>query len=143
MMTNKSKGFSMIEILVVITIIAILAAIVVTNVTHYLNRGKNASVKANISTALTNSAVYFNENGNYTDFCTSDGYLIAAGEANKASGGTAVGKCTDTTFCSCSPLRATAEEGEGSTFCVDYTGFKGISTTDCQTRCTDLGSCSD
>jgi type II secretory pathway pseudopilin PulG len=133
----------MIEILVVITLIAILAAIVVTNVTHYLNRGKNAAVKANLSTALTNSAVYFNENGNYTDYCTSSGYLNPEGEVNKASGGVAVAKCTDTNFCVCSLLRVTAEEGEGSTFCVDSSGFKGISTTDCSTRCTDLGSCSD
>ena len=133
----------MIEILVVITIIAILAAIVVTNVTQYLNRGKNAAVKGNLSTALTNSAVYFNENGNYTDYCTSANYINPEAEANSASGSVAIGKCTDTAFCSCSPLRVTAEEGPGSTFCVDSSGFKGVSTTDCSTRCTDLGNCSD
>lgn len=142
-MKQTSKGFSMIELLVVVTIIAILAAIIITNVTQYVNRGKNSGIKSNLGTALTNSAVYFDQNGNYTDFCTTVGYTNPEAEVNKSSGGLTTAICTDTAFCACSPLRVTAEEDPGSTFCVDSSGFKGVSLTDCATRCTNLGACSD
>lgn len=138
-----SKGFSIIELLVVVTIIAIVAAIVLTNVTQYINRGKNSSIKSNLGTILTNSAVYFDNNGYYTDFCTSTNYTASETEINEVSGGMVVGKCTTDAFCACSPLRVTAQEDPGSTFCVDYTGFKGVSLTDCSSRCTDLGKCTD
>ena len=40
---NKQKGFTIIELIVVIAIIAILAAIVMVNVTQYINKGKDAA----------------------------------------------------------------------------------------------------
>ena len=46
---NKSKGFTIIELIVVIAIIAVLATIVLVNVTQYINRGKDAAIKGNLS----------------------------------------------------------------------------------------------
>lgn len=59
---NKSKGFTIIELIVVIAIIAVLAAIVMVNVTQYINKGKDASTIGNLNTMVTNAAVYFDSN---------------------------------------------------------------------------------
>jgi len=140
---NKSKGFTIIELLVVVAIIAVLAAIVLVNVTQYINQGKNAAIKGNLTTMLTNAAVYYDTNGHYADWLTSSGYTAphdAANAANAGAGDTVVEGCNDadcadetttppTAWCACSPIYATSTET--GTFCVDSTGFKGVTATAC------------
>ena len=67
-MQNK-KGFTIIELLVVIAIIAVLAAVVLVNVTGYINKGKDAAAKGNLATLLINGALYYDDStlgsGNY------------------------------------------------------------------------------
>ena len=46
---NKQKGFTIIELIVVIAIIAILAAIVLVNVTSYINKAKDAAIKSDLA----------------------------------------------------------------------------------------------
>ena len=43
MITNKSKGFTIIELLVVVAIIAVLTGIVLVNVTSYITKGRDAA----------------------------------------------------------------------------------------------------
>lgn len=137
----------MIELLVVVAIISILATVVLVNVTTYINRGKNAGIEGNLSTILTNASVYFDNNGNYTSFSTSTGYTNPAASAASANGGTALTfglKSTNDAWCACSVMKVTAAEPAGSTYCVDSTGYKNITTTACATRCTNTtGACSD
>ena len=59
---QKQKGFTIIELIVVIAIIAVLAGIVLVNVTSYINKGRDASVVGNLHTMLTNGAVFFDTN---------------------------------------------------------------------------------
>jgi prepilin-type N-terminal cleavage/methylation domain-containing protein len=66
---EKSKAFTIIELLVVVAIIAALTAIVLVNVTQYINRGKNASIKGDLSSLITNGTLYLEENGSYDGFC--------------------------------------------------------------------------
>ncbi|MFA6190367.1 MAG: prepilin-type N-terminal cleavage/methylation domain-containing protein [Candidatus Staskawiczbacteria bacterium] len=118
---NKQRGFTIIELIVVIAIIAVLAGIVLVNVTNYINKGKDAAAKGNLTSALTNGAVYFDTNGNYTNFLTSTGFtsvttaLTNAGYATTSSivsGGTG--------WCASVVLKATTT----NSFCVDSTGKK-------------------
>lgn len=131
MTKNKQKGFTIIELLVVVAIIAVLAAIVLVNVTGYINQGKNAAVKGNLATVLTNGAVYYDANGNYTAFCA-DAYVTTPSSAVDAAMGLATGTtaalchATATTWCTCSTLKTTSAEPAGSTFCVDSTGYKKV-----------------
>ncbi len=138
---NKQKGFTIIELLVVVAIIAVLAAIVLVNVTGYINQGKSAAVKGNMSTMLTNGAVYYDAKGNYTAFGASAGYTNPAAAAAVANGGTALtyglNTTTNATWCSCSSMKVTTLEPTGSTFCVDTSGAKSITLTACATRCTN------
>jgi prepilin-type N-terminal cleavage/methylation domain-containing protein len=153
MITNKSKGFTIIELLVVVAIIAVLAAIVLVNVTGYINQGKNAAIKGNLSTILTNGAVYFDANSNYgtsgaaspvttgTNFCTNT-YVTAPMAAVSSAGGT--GTCsinsTYTAWCACATLKDVTG-ATGQTFCVDSTGTKTQTSTACATECPAAAAC--
>ena len=48
MKNHISKGFTIIELIVVIAIIAVLAGIVLVNVTQYINKSKDASIEADM-----------------------------------------------------------------------------------------------
>ncbi len=132
---RKSKGFTIIELLVVVAIIAVLAAIVLVNVTGNINKGKNAAIKGNLSTVLTNSAVYYNTNGNYSNFCT-NAYFTGPSASITNDGGTAICKvkADNTTWCACSTLRDISG-ATGQTWCVDSSGAKKQSATACATEC--------
>ena len=151
-MTKNSKGFTIIELLVVVAIIAVLAAIVLVNVTGYINQGKNAAIKGNLATALTNGAVYYDANGNYyvdanVNLCT-NAYITGPQAAIAAAyGANVVQNCnaTATTWCACSNLKTTSADIAGSTFCVDSTGYKKVTQNPdaCATRCPAAGACVD
>ncbi|MBU2539794.1 prepilin-type N-terminal cleavage/methylation domain-containing protein [Patescibacteria group bacterium] len=140
---KTSKGFTIIELLVVIAIIAVLAGIVLVNVTSYINKGKDAAIKGNLATIMTNGAVFFDDttkgNGTYTAFCADAGYTIPAA-AITATGVTPT--CTiasgSAAYCACAPLKATS----GTVFCIDSTGAKEetVSST-CAMQCPVAGFC--
>ena len=136
---QKTKGFTIIELLVVIAIIAVLAAIVLVNVTVYINKGKDAAIKGNLTTVMTNAAVFFDTNANYTGFagnatlgCGAGGPIAAA---ITAAGSTLV--CAETTttgaqWCGCAQEKVDATKY----YCVDSSGAKIENTTACTTSCT-------
>ena len=138
------KGFTIVELLVVVSILAVLASIVFVNVSVYINKGKNAAIKSNLSTALVNSAVYADTNHSYNGFCFSSG-LTGPAAAVKGAGGSDPLPCIESTdkiaFCACSKLLNTVAEPTGSTLCIDSTGNKKITQIDCDTECSTDGAC--
>ncbi|MDP2741313.1 MAG: prepilin-type N-terminal cleavage/methylation domain-containing protein [bacterium] len=119
---NKSKGFTIIELIVVIAIIAVLAAIVMVNVTSYIAKGKDVSIKGNLSTALTNAAVYYDTITNYTSVCTDAvyGFKTALDAAGSVAGAAMIDcNASSTQWAACAQLLT-----EDKYFCVDYTGAK-------------------
>ena len=139
---NKQKGFTIIELIVVIAIIAVLAAIVLVNVTSYINKGKDAAIKGNLSSAMTNGAVYFDSNGNYTAFCaTQTATTLAAADAAWGTGGTAAICLANTSVDGTTPIGgqwcACKQEKVDTAkyFCVDSSGKKIDSATACATEC--------
>ena len=146
---NKTKkpltGFTIIELLVVVAIIAVLAAIVLINVTQYITKGRNAAIKANMSTILTNSAVFFDSptlgNGTYTGFDANSGYTVPAAEIVNI-GKTVTPGIIASKFCACATLYDTTFP----TYCIDSSGYKKATATACATRCptvTPTGVCVD
>ena len=81
--TNKywekmQEGFTLIEILIVVIIIGILAAIAVPTYLNYVKRGYASDAKVAISAIVNASEVYFNEQGEIppgTDDLKQSGYL--------------------------------------------------------------------
>jgi prepilin-type N-terminal cleavage/methylation domain-containing protein len=58
-------GFTLIELLVVIAVLAILAGIVIFNVTGVANRGKSSACVTDQQTVQTAVDAYFNDKGAY------------------------------------------------------------------------------
>ena len=122
---NTSKGFTIIELLVVVAIIAVLTGIVLVNVTSYINKGKDAAIQGNLSSLTTNAAAYFDANGNYTAFCADATATNPLAAADKAyDGNSTADEVTDcngaaTAWAACSQLKVS-----DSYFCTDSTGAK-------------------
>jgi prepilin-type N-terminal cleavage/methylation domain-containing protein len=137
---NKSKGFTIIELIVVIAIIAVLAAIVLVNVTQYINKGKDAAAQGNLTSMMTSAAVWFAGDtspanatpGTYNGWITgagtgAAGYVAIYNALTTASMGyivtatcnVAACAATSTNWCAMITLKV-----GGNTFCVDSTGAK-------------------
>ncbi|OGZ73040.1 MAG: hypothetical protein A2908_01795 [Candidatus Staskawiczbacteria bacterium RIFCSPLOWO2_01_FULL_38_12b] len=145
--SRNKKGFTIIELLVVVAIIAVLTGIVLVNVTQYIGKSKNANIKGNMSTILTNAAVYYDDANpsTYVDFVLTASYTNPADAADAASGGTVTYSEIASAFCACSTMNTTSSEPAGSTFCVDTTGYKKVTVATCADRCVtaDVGVCTD
>ncbi len=149
---KKLKGFTIIELLVVVAIIAVLASVVLINVLGYVNKGKNSAIKVNLSTVLTNAAIYFDTdtlgNGSYASFCDNTNSLWTNPEdAIDKAGGSAICIVSPDSIalCSCSTLKVTTDDPTDSTFCLDSTGYKRVTqnANGCAERCPDSGLCVD
>lgn len=131
---NKTKGFTIIELIVVIAIIAVLAAIVLVNVTQYIAKGRDAAIKGNYSSLMTNAAQYFDLNStDMGDDFVASSYMTNVNTAVTNAKGTPVsdGSTTTQDWCACSPLVATAT----TSYCVDNTGAVVEKTQSCDVAC--------
>ena len=66
-MTNKKKGFSLIELLIVVAIILIIAAIAIPNLPRSKIAANEASAVGSIRTITTSEITYQMSNATYTD----------------------------------------------------------------------------
>ena len=126
-MKKNQKGFTIIELIVVIAIIAVLAAIVLVNVVGYINKGKDAAIKANLSSLMVDAADIFNNYSSYnsasnsaTTVCGASGPWTAINKAVINAGGNGNCQSSETAWCASSPMKTNS----ANYFCVDSTGKK-------------------
>jgi len=91
---KDQKGFTLIELMIVIAIIGILAAIAIPQFGAYRRRGYNSSVQADLKNLSTCEEAYFTDEYTYTatmanvtgaaygNYKTSDGVVISISAAN-------------------------------------------------------------
>jgi prepilin-type N-terminal cleavage/methylation domain-containing protein len=69
----KRVGFSLIELMVVVAIIAFLAMIAVPNFNRFLAKAKRAEAYMNLSSIYAAEKAYYAENGTYSDVLSGEG----------------------------------------------------------------------
>ena len=63
--SRRKKGFTLVEIMVVISVIGVLAAIMVPNVSGIVNKAKKSAAQATVQSTYTALSAYFNDQGDY------------------------------------------------------------------------------
>lgn len=66
---ENTAGFTIIELVLVVGIIAALTSIVLNNVTGYIVKAKDVAIKASMGAILVNASTYFEINSGYGGFC--------------------------------------------------------------------------
>ncbi len=69
----KRMGFSLIELMVVVAIIAFLAMIAVPNFNRFLAKAKRAEAYMNLSSIYAAQKAYYAEHGKYSDILSGEG----------------------------------------------------------------------
>ncbi len=97
-----SHGFTLIEILITITIIGILASVVVASLNTARDKATDASVKSNLHNMKGESGIYYDDNRSYTNICSNDQKFLEAMAGAQtavsgvvAFGGLGDGECVD------------------------------------------------
>lgn len=68
-MSSRQRGFTLIEVMIVVVIVAILAAIAVPNYRDYVTRGRIVEATAGLGDARTKMEQYFQDNRTYPTGC--------------------------------------------------------------------------
>jgi len=123
---NSHKGFTIIELIVVIAVIAVLSTIVLANVTDYIGKGKDAAIKEQAKQVQTAATDFFSTNNTYTGVCgTGTQCNKAVVNVTKLGGRTSTPQNNDSAYC----MYFTLSDGT-SKWCIDSTGYAG-STNNC------------
>ncbi len=73
---HQQRGFSLVELMIVVALIGILAAIAIPNFLRYQARAKQSEAKGNLVAIHTGELSYFAENNKYIDDFNAIGFAV-------------------------------------------------------------------
>ena len=103
-MKKLQKGFTLIELMIVVAIIGLLAALAIPNFIRFQARSKQSEVKANLKSLFTAERSYYQEKDAYSECIKKIGFSPERGNRYRYS----VNSATDTEACNAVELRADA-----------------------------------
>ena len=132
---NKEKGFTIIELIVVIAIIAVLAGIVLVNVNSFKYKANDSVIKADMNVFFNLALDYLLAHGNYGGFCSSSNLEVQKlFDALPAYDNVKAKQCSadNNDWVVCSKLNI--PEDRSTAWCIDKTGVKKeITAAQCET----------
>ena len=160
--TPRQRGFTLIELMIVVVIVAILAVIALPSYTLFTNRAKRATGKAQLLALAHQEEAYFSDRKKYAPislisslpgnfaYLSSDGNLAASASSSSiyrlsvvqlSPGGSVGSACTGSGTPSydyliiATPLNAQNGDARCMTLCLASTGDKGATGTDGPQSC--------
>lgn len=137
---SQRLGFTLIEVLVAMAIIAILAAIALPSYAEYINRGRRAEGRTALNEALQQQERFFAANNRYSVFSDAapNGFMTSSGEdPNQAHYALSAAACPGNTQDVCVVISAVpsgmAAPPRGSQFVDTQCGTLTLSTAGVQT----------
>ncbi len=146
---KKQKGFTLLEVLVVVALIGIFASIVMVALNTSRDKGRDSSIRADLAGMRSQSQLYFTNNNNFasTDIATcgsgiftvtktNQGLFEALAEIEKQNGtNSAVCAAGQTKWAVSSPLH------NGTSWCVDHQGSSKVGIVDTDTNSPSFATC--
>lgn len=143
--SSSTRGFTLMELLVVVAIIGMLSSVILTSVNSARNKGADAAIKANLTNSRAEAEIFYDSNTSYDGVCATTGTARIGDSVNAAeraykgtvttyADGTAstwnTGQCHDNAnaWAAWVPLKASAS-GSIVAWCVDSTGVSKQTTT--------------
>ncbi len=99
---NGQKGFTLIELMIVVAIIGILAAIAIPNFMTYQAKSKQSEAKGNLAGIYTSEVAYFGDNNTYNDNFGAIGFVVASTGSQRYSYNINSQTLQGTSFTTCS-----------------------------------------
>lgn len=144
-MNRKNRGFTLIELMIVVTIIGILAMIGYPSYTEYVTKTKRTTAQSMLTQIANKQEQYFLDNKSYADVLTKLGYgadpLFVDENSNTTTAANAIYKLDITAYSARSftlsaiPQGSQVADADCGTLTLTNTGLKGESGT------ADVGKC--
>lgn len=131
-MQRSMRGFTLLEIMIVVAIVGILAAIAVPSYTSYVTRGKRAVAKAVLTEVASRQENFFTDRRQYSATLAALGYTVdGADDFCVIADTTSRSTCTDATYKVA--MTTTSLSGRVVTFTITATpqGAQARRDTDC------------
>lgn len=150
----NQAGFTVIELIVVIAILAVLSTIVAVNVKSYLLKARESAIKGNMYSIVSGAVVFFDKEKKWNNVFSNTNNpsaIIAMGAIQRIISPNMVSyalKSDNSSWCVCSPLLQETIVISGSspvnTYCVDSSGYEKETDSYCSSRCTSTsGLCTN